>query len=165
MRQRVLIAIALAAKPRILIADEPTTALDPTIQTQILSLLKELQQRFNMSLILISHDIGVVARLCDRIFVMYAGKIVEKGSAVEVLNSPRHPYTRKLLHSLPRLDSVHGQHLCAIDGSPPSLFSPPPGCSFAPRCSNAMPICHAKTPPLFSRASCWLVNTPKEADQ
>ena len=156
MRQRVLIAIALAAKPRVLIADEPTTALDPTIQTQILALLKELQQRFNMSLILISHDIGVVARLCDRIFVMYAGKIVEKGSAIEVLNSPLHPYTCKLLHSLPRLDSVHGQPLCAIDGSPPSLFSPPAGCAFAPRCSHAMPICHCKEPPLGLRTSCWL---------
>jgi oligopeptide transport system ATP-binding protein len=163
MRQRTLIAIALAAKPRILIADEPTTALDPTIQAQILSLLKDLQQRFNMSLILISHDIGVVARLCDRIFVMYAGKIVEQGPAAAVLNSPSHPYTRKLLHSLPRLDSCHGQPLCAIDGSPPSLFSPPSGCAFAPRCSHAMPICHSKPPPFVSRSSCWL-NTSEETE-
>ena len=148
MRQRVLIAIALAAKPRILIADEPTTALDPTIQTQILALLKELQQRFDMSLILISHDIGVVARLCDRIYVMYAGKIVEEGSAVDVLNSPRHPYTRKLLDSLPRLDAAPGQPLCAIDGSPPSLFTLPSGCPFAPRCHQAMPLCHETPLPL-----------------
>jgi oligopeptide transport system ATP-binding protein len=164
MRQRVLIAIALAAKPRILIADEPTTALDPTIQTQILALLKEIQQRLNMSLILISHDIGVVARLCDRIFVMYAGKIVEQGSAAEVLNSPAHPYTRRLLDSLPRLDSVHGQPLCAIDGSPPSLFAPPSGCSFAPRCPKAMPICHQKHPPLFSRVSCWLYDAQTQIE-
>ncbi len=159
MRQRVLIAIALAANPRILIADEPTTALDPTIQTQILSLLKELQQRFTMSLILISHDIGVVARLCDRIFVMYAGKIVEQGSASDVLNTPQHPYTRKLLDSLPRLDAVHGQPLSAIDGSPPSLWIPPAGCPFAPRCPKAMSICHQNQPPFFSQTSCWLYDT------
>ena len=162
MRQRVLIAIALAAEPRILIADEPTTALDPTIQTQILALLKELQQNFNMSLILISHDIGVVARLCDRIFVMYAGKIVEHGLAHEVLNSPCHPYTRKLLHSLPRLDCPHGEPLCAIDGSPPSLFYLPSGCTFAPRCTYAKPICHSTYPPLDSRVSCWLDRSEME---
>jgi oligopeptide/dipeptide ABC transporter ATP-binding protein len=158
MRQRILIAIALAAKPRILIADEPTTALDPTIQAQILALLKELQKRFNMSLILISHDIGVVARLCDRIFVMYAGNIIEQGTAAEVLNTPQHPYTKKLLDSLPRLDSPQGQPLSAIDGSPPSLLSSPFGCAFAPRCPKAMPICHQTPPHLSKRTACWLVD-------
>ena len=156
MRQRAVIAIALAAKPRILIADEPTTALDPTIQTQILDLLKQLRNRLNMSLILITHDIGVVASMCDRVIVMYAGKIVEVGSAADVLNSPQHPYTRLLLQSLPRLDAAHGQTLSAIDGSPPSLFSPPPGCPFTDRCPHAMKICLEEFPPLFSRARCHL---------
>jgi oligopeptide/dipeptide ABC transporter ATP-binding protein len=159
MRQRALIAIALAAQPRILIADEPTTALDPTIQTQILDLLKQLRSRFNMSLILITHDIGVVASLCDRILVMYAGKIVESGTAAEVLNTPEHPYTRMLLQSLPRLDAPNGQKLAAIEGSPPSLFAPPPGCPFADRCPQAMNICSQETPPELSRAHCWLTDS------
>lgn len=165
MRQRVMIAIALAAKPLILIADEPTTALDPTIQVQILALLKDLQQRLNMSLILISHDIGSIARVCDRIFVMYAGKIVENGSAAEVLNSPSHPYTQKLLGALPTLKSAHGEPLCTILGSPPSLFDTIAGCSFAPRCPLAMPICSQKPPPFLSRAACWLHSKTSEENQ
>ncbi|MBF8264014.1 MAG: peptide transporter ATP-binding protein [Parachlamydiales bacterium] len=155
MRQRALIATALAARPRILIADEPTTALDPTIQTQILELLKQLRRRLNMSLILISHDIGVVASLCDRVIVMYAGKIVEQGPVAGVLNTPKHPYTRMLLHSLPRLDSGHGQKLFAIEGSPPSLYAPPQGCPFAERCPEAMNICERTPPPAFSSVCCW----------
>ena len=156
MRQRALIAIALAAKPRILIADEPTTALDPTIQTQILDLLKQLRSRLNMSLILITHDIGVVANMCDRVIVMYAGQIVEVGSAADVLNEAQHPYTQLLLQSLPRLDADHGQKLSAIDGSPPNLSNPPSGCAFADRCPYTMKICRQECPPLFSKVRCFL---------
>ncbi len=156
MRQRAVIAIALAARPEILIADEPTTALDPTIQMQILELLKDLRKQCKMSLILISHDIGVIANLCDRVAVMYAGKIVEHGSVEQVLNHPRHPYTRMLLDSLPRLDAKRGEKLPAIEGSPPSLFNPPPGCPFAQRCPFAMNICADRSPPVFSNAACWL---------
>ena len=156
MRQRVLIAIALAANPRILIADEPTTALDPTIQAQILALLKQLKSQFNMSLILISHDIGVVAGMCDRVIVMYAGKVVEQGSVVEVLNHPQHPYTKLLLQSLPRLDREKGEALFTIEGSPPTLLDIPIGCPFAERCPQAMNICLQEMPSFFSRARCFL---------
>ena len=155
MRQRALIAMALAASPRILIADEPTTALDPTVQTQILDLISRLRKQLNMSLILISHDIGIVANLCDRVLVMYAGKIVEHGSVIEVLTKPLHPYTRMLLQSLPHLDSEYGKKLLPIDGSPPSLFSPPKGCPFAGRCPEMMNICQNVPPPSSGRAACW----------
>ena len=144
MRQRVLIAIAIAPNPKILIADEPTTALDPTLQAQILHLLKDLQKRLKMSLIIISHDIGVVASLADRLLVMYAGKIIETGSAQDVLTKPRHPYTEMLLRSLPRIDLP--SRLIPIEGSPPDLFSPPKGCPFAARCERAMNICKQKMP-------------------
>lgn len=160
MRQRVLISIALAASPRILIADEPTTALDPTVQAQIIHLLKELRHRLKMSQIIISHDISAVANLCDRILVMYAGKIVEEGQVQTVLREPRHPYTKMLLHSLPTLSSRRGEKLFAIEGSPPSLFSPPAGCPFASRCPHAMKICAMEFPPMQQNAACWLYRTP-----
>lgn len=159
MRQRVLIAIALTASPRILIADEPTTALDPTIQAQIIHLLKHLRALFRMSQIIITHDIGVVASLCDRVLVMYAGKIIEEGAVSDVLTAPRHPYTKMLLHSRPTLQSKRGEKLFTIEGSPPSLFSPPSGCPFAARCPHAMPICGQKPPPLSQNAACWLYDS------
>jgi oligopeptide transport system ATP-binding protein len=163
MRQRALIAMALSAHPPILIADEPTTALDPTIQTQILDLLKQLRKRLNMSLILISHDIGVVASLCDRVLVMYAGEIIESGSCASILNHPRHPYTHMLLHALPRLDHPHGQKLMAIEGFPPSLFSLPVGCPFAERCHEEKPICEEERPPFENGVACWNVHNRGKA--
>jgi oligopeptide/dipeptide ABC transporter ATP-binding protein len=153
MRQRVLIAIALACNPRLLIADEPTTALDVTVQAQILQLLKRLQKALRMSMILITHDLGVVAEVCDRVLVLYAGKIVERGKVAEVLKQPRHPYTQMLLDSLPKADRLH-QPLRAIDGAPPNLLSPPKGCAFAERCPHAAPIC-SSLPPFFGPAACW----------
>jgi len=155
MRQRVLIAAALSCNPSLLIADEPTTALDVTIQAQILALLKEMQRHFQTSLLLITHDLGVVASICERVLVMYAGKIVEKGTVEEVLLNPRHPYTQMLLRSLPRLDKPRSEPLLAIEGSPPNLLFPRKGCSFRERCPFAMDICNEE-PPLLSDAACWL---------
>ncbi len=163
MRQRVSIAIALAAHPRILIADEPTTALDPTVQAQIIHLLKELRHELKMSQIIITHDIGAVASLCDRVLVMYAGKIVEEGPVDGILNEPRHPYTKMLLLSRPSLRSKRGEKLFAIEGSPPSLFSPPAGCPFAARCPHAMKICESAFPPVNQNAACWLYDE-KDSD-
>lgn len=163
MRQRALIATALACRPRILIADEPTTALDPTIQIQIIDLLKRLQKHFQMSLVIITHDIGVVAALCERVVVMYAGKIVERGTVEEVLNSPQHPYTRMLLQSLPRLDMKQDERLVSIAGAPPSLFSPPVGCPFAARCPHAMQICARTFPDFYGQAACWLHDPRRRA--
>ncbi len=137
MRQRVLISIALACNPLLLIADEPTTALDVTIQAQILDLIKRMRTLFQMSLLLISHDFGVISAVCERVLVMYAGKIVESGSIEEVLNHPRHPYTQMLLHSLPRLDRPRSEPLIAIKGSPPNLWELPAGCAFKERCPYA----------------------------
>lgn len=156
MRQRALIAIALSARPNILIADEPTSALDPTIQTQILQLLKNLRRELKMSQIIITHDIGAIASLCDRALVMYAGKIVEAGRVQEVLTNPLHPYTKMLLDSLPTLKAKQGEKLFAIEGSPPSLFAPPQGCPFAARCPHAMERCTRQFPDTSSRAACWL---------
>lgn len=156
MRQRVLIAIALSTKPRILIADEPTTALDPTIQIQILSLLKDLQKRLQMSMIFISHDIGIVTQMCDHVYVMLAGKIIEEGSAEDVFYHPKHPYTQKLLLSLPKLNAEPLKKLSTIEGPPPNPFDPAPGCSFASRCKKALDICYRSTPPSFSGTCCWL---------
>ncbi len=153
MRQRVLISIALACNPLLLIADEPTTALDVTIQAQILDLLKQMQEHFQTSLLLITHDFGVVASICDRVLVMYAGKIVERGSVEEVLLHPRHPYTQMLLRSLPRLDKPKSESLLAIEGSPPPLLFPPAGCAFKDRCPHAMEIC--KSQPPEDRVACW----------
>jgi peptide/nickel transport system ATP-binding protein len=134
MRQRVMVAMALANDPKLLIADEPTTALDVTVQAQILALLGDLQKRLGMSIIIITHDLGVVAEIADDIAVMYAGRIVERGTAREIFNQPQHPYTWGLLKSIPRLDSPRGEELVPISGRPPSLINRPSGCHFHPRC-------------------------------
>ncbi|NMO75840.1 ABC transporter ATP-binding protein [Niallia alba] len=159
MRQRIVIAMALICEPEILIADEPTTALDVTIQAQILDLFREIQQQRDVSIILITHDLGVVAQVADRVAVMYAGKIVEMGNRRDIFYSPQHPYTKGLLNSVPRLDQ-EGE-LVPIDGTPPDLFSPPEGCSFAARCPYAMEVCK-RVYPLESNlnahhlVNCWL---------
>jgi oligopeptide/dipeptide ABC transporter ATP-binding protein len=144
MRQRVMIAIAIACSPALLLADEPTTALDVTIQDQILGLLAELQDELGMSIVLVSHDLGVIAQYADRVVVMYAGRVVEAGTVSEVLDTPRHPYTAALLASVPQMPGEgSSKRLQAIAGHPPNLASLPPGCSFAPRCSFAQPECAA----------------------
>jgi oligopeptide transport system ATP-binding protein len=155
MRQRVMIAMALACKPRLLIADEPTTALDVTIQAQILTLMRDLQQKTQTGIILITHDLGVVAGICDRIVVMYAGRVVEEGSVTTLFSAPQHPYTQALLRAVPRLGLESKNELESIAGSPPDLRTLPQGCSFAPRCPHAMEICLQKQPTLHP-AACWL---------
>lgn len=158
LRQRVMIAMALACDPRLLIADEPTTALDVTIQAQILELLKEIRDRLQMSLILITHDLGVVAGLADRVVVMYAGQIIETGTVDDVLKNPLHPYTWGLLRSLPRLDMAKKQKLIPIWGQPPDLLQRFSICPFLPRCDYAMEICNSRMPePLGpKKIRCWL---------
>lgn len=146
MRQRAMIAIALACKPKLLIADEPTTALDVTIQAQILDLMKELKSKLDTSIILITHDLGVVAGMAERIIVMYAGKIVESGTVDEIFYNPKHPYTWGLLKSVPRLDAENKEELIPIIGTPPDLFAPPVGCAFAARCVYAMEVCYECQP-------------------
>jgi oligopeptide transport system ATP-binding protein len=146
MRQRTMIAMALACQPRLIIADEPTTALDVTVQAQILDLLKELTRETGAALILITHDLGVVARYADAVAVMYGGRIVEHAGASELYARPRHPYTRGLLASIPRLDGAAGQRLVPINGQPPDLARLPPGCAFAPRCEHADSRCVAERP-------------------
>ena len=148
MRQRAMIAMAMACQPRLIIADEPTTALDVTVQAQILDLLKDLALRSRSALILITHDLGVVARYADRVAVMYAGRIVETAPARELYSRPRHPYTRGLMASVPRLDSDTHQRLVPIEGQPPNLAALPPGCAFAPRCRQAVDACKQAPPPL-----------------
>jgi len=148
MRQRVMIAMALACKPRVIVADEPTTALDVTVQAQILDLLKELTGQERSALILITHDLGTVARYAHRVIVMYAGRVVETAPAGALYASPRHPYTRGLLASVPRLDGDTGVRLVPIEGQPPDLSALPPGCAFAPRCQLASARCRAQLPPL-----------------
>jgi oligopeptide transport system ATP-binding protein len=148
MRQRVMIAMALACQPRLIIADEPTTALDVTVQAQILDLLKELTRETGSSLLLITHDLGVVARYADRVAVMYGGRIVEAAPARELYKSPRHPYTRGLMASVPRLDADVGRPLVPIDGQPPDLARLPAGCAFSPRCRDVADICRTARPPL-----------------
>jgi len=159
MRQRVVIAMALACNPELLIADEPTTALDVTIQAQILDLLKELQKEFNSAIMFITHDLGVVADTCDKVVVMYAGKVVEHTDVDSLFESPKHPYTRGLLNSIPRIDEDQ-EELEAIDGNVPSPTNRPKGCAFAPRCPFAQEICHEKTPDLEEvdqvKARCWI---------
>jgi oligopeptide/dipeptide ABC transporter ATP-binding protein len=147
MRQRVMIAMALAMNPRVLIADEPTTALDVTVQAQIMDLLAELRRERNMAMILITHDLGVVADVADRIAVMYAGRIVEHADVHEIYKRPAHPYTKGLLESIPRLDSK-GTELATIKGLPPNLMHKPTGCAFHPRCRYAQDICRVEDPPL-----------------
>jgi peptide/nickel transport system ATP-binding protein len=159
MRQRVMIAIALSCNPKLLIADEPTTALDVTIQAQILRLLKSLQQQTRTAILLITHDLGVVAQVCSRVVVMYGGLVMEEGSVEDIFYRPAHPYTQGLLASLPRPDEVN-QRLSPIEGSPPGLLNPPPGCPFAERCPKRMPQCE-RQPAFYTageghRAACWL---------
>ena len=164
MRQRVMIAIALACEPSLLIADEPTTALDVTIQAQILELMKGLRDRHGMSVILITHDLGVVAGMCERVIVMYAGRIVEEGTTDELFHDPRHPYTIALLDSLPRLDEEEATALNTIPGLPPNLSRIPTGCPFHPRCAHAVERCRVDVPSLevvdaAHRKSCWVEAT------
>lgn len=161
MKQRVMIAIALVGSPGIVIADEPTTSLDVTIEAQILDVLMNLQKTLGTSIIMITHDLGVIARLCDRVLVMYGGKVVEKGTVQEIFYHTSHPYTKGLLQSIAKLDTQKGEKLKPIEGTPPDLFSPPVGCPFAARCDYAMDIC-ASTPPETYQLSgehmtcCWL---------
>jgi oligopeptide/dipeptide ABC transporter ATP-binding protein len=161
MRQRVMIAMALSCNPEILIADEPSTALDVTIQAQILEIIKELSRKLGTAVILITHDLGVVSGMCDRICVMYAGRMVERGATDVIFSDPKHPYTQGLIHSVPRLDKVTGQHLFSIPGMPPSLIDMPECCPFHPRCEHAMEACRKQYPPETDfggghRAHCWL---------
>ncbi|MFF9023572.1 ABC transporter ATP-binding protein [Streptomyces eurythermus] len=148
MRQRIMIAMALALRPALVIADEPTTALDVTVQAQVMDLLAELRREYRMGLILITHDLGVVADVADRIAVMYAGRIVESAPVRDLYRAPAHPYTRGLLDSVPRLDRK-GRELYAIKGMPPNLMRVPPGCSFHPRCPMAQDVCRTDEPPLY----------------
>ena len=150
MRQRVMIAMALACEPDILIADEPTTALDVTIQAQILELMKSLQEELGMAIIMITHDLGVVASMCDKIAVMYAGRIVEYGTTDDIFYNPKHEYTKGLLKSIPRLDAKEHERLVPIEGTPIDLLNPPAGCPFAPRCPYARAICAAELPDFVS---------------
>jgi oligopeptide transport system ATP-binding protein len=148
MRQRVMIAMALSLYPKLLIADEPTTALDVTIQAQILELIKKLQHEIHMSLILITHDLGVVAGMTDRVIVMYAGYIVEENTTEKIFNNPRHPYTTGLIKSIPSIDKEERDELYSIKGSPPNLVNLPAGCPFYPRCPKADVKCDEVMPPL-----------------
>ena len=161
MRQRAMIAIALACNPKLLIADEPTTALDVTIQAQIMDLMRDLQDKLDTSIILITHDLGVVADVADRVAVMYAGVIIETGTVNEIFYNPQHPYTWGLLRSVPRLDIKKGERLVPIDGTPPDLIAPPKGCPFAARCDYAMKICVQEYPETTDmsdtqKVNCWL---------
>ena len=163
MRQRAMIAMALSCNPKLLIADEPTTALDVTIQAQIIDLLADLRKEMNTAIILITHDLGVVANLADRVAVMYAGKVVETGTANEIFYNPSHPYTEALLSSLPNHSSEKEEKLTSIDGTPPDLIKPPLGCGFAARCKKCMKICKENQPPMFDlgnghTSACWLLH-------
>ncbi|UTR09000.1 ABC transporter ATP-binding protein [Evansella sp. LMS18] len=161
MRQRIVIAMALVCKPSLIIADEPTTALDVTIQAQIMELFKEIQEKTGVAIILITHDLGVVAQAADRINVMYAGEIIESGTVKEIFYDTQHPYTQGLLASVPRLDGDRSKPLVPIYGSPPDLYSPPAGCAFAQRCEYAMEVCSKYAPPVTylsgqHQTMCWL---------
>lgn len=170
MRQRVMIALALSCNPKLLIADEPTTALDVTIQAQILSLIKKLNRQFGMTTMLITHDLGVVATVCDKVAVMYGGLIMEYGTADEIFYHPRHPYTMGLLGSIPHVDGGEKRRLIPIDGTPPDLINPPKGCPFSTRCKYCMNVCTREQPPYFAedkhRTMCWMldVDAPKDSD-
>ena len=161
MRQRIMIAMALACQPKLIIADEPTTALDVTVQAQVLELLKELTRETGAALILITHDLGVVARYADRVCVMYGGKVIETAAARELYEKPLHPYTRGLMASIPRLDQPAGKRLVPIRGQPPNLAQLPPGCSFNPRCAEAIERCRCDVPSLMPASehhlhACWV---------
>ena len=161
MRQRVVGAISISCQPRLLIADEPTTSLDVTIQAQYLRLLKDIQTEMGLSLIFITHDFGIVAKICDRVAVMYAGRIVESATVRELFNYPRHPYTQALLSSVPHLEGPM-QRLASVEGQPPALYNLPPGCSFAPRCTYARSLCRQQYPPEVTvadghRVRCWML--------
>ncbi|MED4203301.1 ABC transporter ATP-binding protein [Neobacillus mesonae] len=161
MRQRVIIAMQISCNPSLLIADEPTTALDVTIQAQILKLMEEIQVKTNMGILLITHDLGVVAEICDRVIVMYAGRIVEEASAVELFENPKHPYTKGLMESAPKIGAKKDR-LNSITGTVPNPNNMPKGCKFAPRCPVAMAVCHEKEPELMGAgnhsARCWLLD-------
>ena len=161
MRQRVMIAIALACEPKLLIADEPTTALDVTIQAQILELMNDLRKKLGMSIIMITHDLGVVAQMCEKIAVMYAGHIVEYGTTDEIFYNPQHEYTKGLINSIPKLNAEEKERLVPIEGQPVDLLNPPAGCPFAPRCKSCMKVCLNKMPPRTELSDthytyCWL---------
>ena len=163
MRQRVMIAIAMSCNPRLLLADEPTTALDVTIQAQILELVKDLSIKQGTAVIIITHNLGVVARYADRVNVMYAGKLIERGTAMDIYENPQHPYTQGLLNSVPRLDEDRKGHLESIDGMPPDLMDLPSGCAFQPRCKLAVARCLEEIPPLMPvsdghTAACWVTS-------
>jgi len=160
MRQRVLAAVSIARQPKLLIADEPTTALDVTIQDQFLRLLKQMQKEYGLALLLVTHDLGLVAETCDRVAVMYAGRIVETGSVERVFEDPAHPYTKALMMALPEIGAKK-KRLFQISGEPPNLLNLPPGCSFSPRCNKVMDICKKEYPPFVpagnnSMTACWL---------
>jgi oligopeptide/dipeptide ABC transporter ATP-binding protein len=160
MRQRIVGAIAISCSPRLLIADEPTTSLDLTIQAQYLNLLRDLQRQYELALIFITHNLGIVAKMCDQVAVMYAGRLVEWGPVTRIFDAPAHPYTRALLESIPRLGDSR-QRLTAIEGQPPDLAAPPPGCAFHPRCPQAMAQCREEAPPEAAlgprhTVRCWL---------
>ena len=161
MKQRVIIAMALACNPDLLLADEPTTALDVTIQAQILELMQDLRKKLGMSIIMITHDLGVVASMCEKIAVMYAGHIVEYGTTDEIFYQPGHEYTKGLINSIPKLNTAEHERLVPIEGTPVDLLNPPAGCPFAPRCKNCMKICLSKMPPRTELSDthytyCWL---------
>ena len=170
MRQRVMIAMALACEPDILIADEPTTALDVTIQAQILELMQKLQKKLGMAIIMVTHDLGVIADMCDEIIVMYGGRVCERGTVEDIFYRPRHEYTKGLLRSIPNVDRI-GEKLVPIPGTPINLLNMPKGCAFCPRCENAMKICIEQQPPEMQMpdghfASCWLnVKAQMEAEK
>lgn len=168
MRQRVMIAMALACEPDILIADEPTTALDVTIQAQILELMQSLQKKLGMAIIMVTHDLGVIADMCDEIIVMYGGRVCERGTAEDIFYRPSHEYTKGLLKSIPSVDRM-GERLIPISGTPINLLNMPKGCAFCPRCENAMKICIEEIPPEMQMpdghfASCWM-NVKKQMEE
>ncbi len=167
MRQRAMISMALACEPKLLIADEPTTALDVTIQAQILEIMKDLKKRCCMSIVLITHDLGIVSDICDKIIIMYSGEIMEYGSIEMLFANPKHPYTIGLIRSLPKIDQKEGEPLTPIEGSPVDLMHPPAGCPFAPRCEHCMKVCLTEKPPYFELepghySACWLQYDRKE---
>jgi oligopeptide/dipeptide ABC transporter ATP-binding protein len=161
MRQRAMIAMALSCRPALLIADEPTTALDVTIQAQVLELMNQLKSQFQASIMFITHDLGVIAKMADHVQVMYLGRVVEGGPVRDIFHDPRHPYTQGLMNSLPSIAAAKGQRLTPIEGMVPDLFHVPPGCGFEPRCPRALEVCRTTPPPLVDlgperRAACWL---------